>query len=200
MPRFDRNGDGNGGPPKRETSVALTEPRCKVCTHPHRHAIDKLLAIKRPYAEIERIFSNDDDKLDRRSISTHDKKHLSYDDAAVRQLIEHEAEQANENLKEGIRGNLQRRLTLDVAIQKGFDGLIRDDIEVELRDLVKVIEVRERMDAQVTGAAVEELQVQFNAFRQAVQEIVPSDQWVKLLDRTKDIIRQPDAPALKPPS
>lgn len=176
--------------PNRLPAVAakkIEEARCHVCKSPFRDAIDRQLAISRPYKEIERIFSTDDYKIDSRSIANHAEKHLGYEDAAVRLLITKEAEQAEEDVEFGISTAVQRRVFLDAAIQQGLDDLTNNILEFEAKDLVKMIELRERLEKDTSAAATETLWVQFHAFRQAMLEKVPQEYYPVVLERAKEI-------------
>lgn len=194
----------NGGPPKPPLSLEVThkisESRCHVCQHKHRDAIDRLLAMHTRYIDIERLFSTDEQKLDARSVSKHAKLHLNYDDAAIRQIVEYEAQQSDENLSEGIRGAFSRRVYLDVALKKALDSIIDGEMVVEPKDAVKIIELREKLDKDTDSAAREELWVQFNAFKQAVLQICPPEMKWEILELTKQILDQrPATPALQAP-
>lgn len=134
----------------------------------HRKTIDKLIALGTNYSEIERIFGGE---IERRSISNHAKKHLGYEEAAVRQIIEQEAQAADENAELGIQGALMRRVYLNTALQKAFESLVNDKMAVEPRDAVAIIETLTRMDIQTQGVQLDEIKLQFQAFLQAIKEV-----------------------------
>ncbi len=205
MPRFDKK------KPSRDVSVGgdylnnafplktqkIVEPRCHVCQHKNRDQIDRLLAMKTPYAEIARLFSSEERKLDDRSVSNHEKKHLQYENEAIRQIIEHEAGIAQENLETGVKGAFLRRVALDVSIKKVFDGILSGEIEIEAKDVVKMIELRERLDSNSASAQIEQYELQFNAFKTAIQEICGPDIQFSILNRTKELLQVGDRPALQ---
>jgi hypothetical protein len=204
LPDFTPNNNGGGGksgPPAKRPVDLINEPRCHVCQHPNRRAIDRLLAVGTRYTEISRLFSTEGKALDRRSISNHATQHLNYEDAAIRQIIEAEAAEAKENLEEGVRGAFARRVALDIALKKGIDGIIDGETQVEPRDLIKLIELRERLDQQTATAQVDELWVQFNAFKQAVQDITTPDSRQQIMIRMREILEWGDKepPALQAP-
>lgn len=201
MPKFNKpdkpDKPSNGGPPaKFEAIPGIVEPRCHVCKSDFRKAIDRLIAQgTTPYAEIGRIFN-----IDRRSISNHAKEHLGWEEAAIRRIIEQQARSAQADLEEGIQGVLTRRVYLNVALQRALDALLNDDVTVEPKDALAVIQHLDKLDSQVEGAALDEIQVQFKAFVQAIREIAPPEMWQRILDRTKELLENTiDAPALQPP-
>lgn len=162
------------------------EPRCKVCTSPQRNSIDRMLAAGFTYSEIERQFNN---SVSRKSIGLHSQKHLNYEEAAIREVIEKEALNAQRNYDEGVGRLVTKNAYLEVALQKAYDSLIKNDTMVEPKDAVKVIEMLQKLQDQNQTVALDELRVQFQYFMQAVKETIPKDQWVAIVDRTADLLR-----------
>jgi hypothetical protein len=191
MPQFEKR-----SPSKREVDShpepqvpMTTEPRCKVCKSPYRPGIDKMLAAGVGHTAIARAFN---DEVDRRSIANHADKHLNYNDAAIRQIIQHEAEQMSENIEDGVKGILARKAFLQTALHKVHQAIINDEVSVEVRDAIGIIQQLEKMDSATESAAVEELRIQFNAFLQALKETVDQEKWEEILARTKDILQAND--------
>lgn len=172
----------------------IKEPRCPVCQHELRPRMDYLLAIRTPFKEMERLFG-----IPYRSFSNHTKKHLRFEDESVKQIIEYEAGLAGENLTAGVRGAFLRRSALDISIKKFFDALTAGEVPVEAGDVIKMIELREKLDASSASTQIEQYELQFNAFKEALEEICPPEMLVKILDRTKEKLSVVDRPALQPP-
>lgn len=190
MPQFGGEGTGGAGRPAVRTKSGMpiiSEPRCKVCSSVHRNAIDKLLASGFTYSEIERQFAAA--QIPRRSISSHAKQHLNYEQAAIREVIEKEAMAAQRNYEEGVSRLVTKNAYLEVALQKAYDALINGDAMVEPKDAVKVIEMLSKLQDQNQTVAMDELRVQFQYFMQAVKEVVPKDGWEAIVDRTADLLR-----------
>lgn len=162
------------------------EPRCKVCTSPQRNSIDRMLAAGFTYSEIERQFGGN---VPRKSIALHSTKHLNYEEAAIREVIEKEALNAQRNYEEGVGRLVTKNAYLEVALQKAYDSLIKNDTMVEPKDAVKVIEMLTKLQDQNQTVALDELRVQFQYFMQAVKETIPKDQWSEIVDRTADLLR-----------
>jgi hypothetical protein len=185
MPDFNRarNG-GSPSPGKGRRSVDLiTVPQCHVCQSNHRKTIEKLLAVGTSYSEIERSFG-----IDRRGISHHDKEHLNLESAAIRRIIEQEAERAEANIEEGIQGAVKRRVYLETALQKGLKALADDTIIVEPKDVLAIIEKLDKIDSVGEEAALEELRLQFQAYLQAMKEVVPGEMWDRITGRTRELL------------
>lgn len=190
MPKFDPPPSRDDDEDKDDELVVperWVESRCHVCTSEYRRAIDRMLALGTPYKEISRVFGGE---IDRRSISNHDKKHLGYQDGAVRRIMEHEALAAKEDWEEGVSGAVHRRVYLTVGVQKAFEALVSGKAIVEPRDAIAMIQVLDKLDSETEGTAVDELRVQFNSFVQAIRESVPDEMWQKILDRTKVLLNQ----------
>lgn len=201
MPKFDKpqrgsNGNGKGGDlTPRDAIPGIVEPRCHVCQSNMRKAIDRLIAAGTKYTEIGRLFG-----IDRRSISNHAKEHLGWEEAAIRRIIEDEARAAEEDFEEGIKGVLTRRVYANVGLKKALDALLNNEVTVEPKDALALIQYLDKLESDTEGAAIDELRVQFNAFVQAIREICPPEQWQHILDRTKELLENTiDAPALQPP-
>lgn len=170
--KFDKKGDkGDSGDDGGELIVvpeAWTEPRCHVCTSQYRKAIDRMIAMGTAHAEIARIFGG---IIDRRSIANHAKKHLAYEEAAMRQIIEQEAKAAEEDAELGINGILKRRVYLETMLHKGLEDLVSGHAMIEPRDVLAVIDALNKFDNQNAGAALDQVKIQFQAFLQAIREV-----------------------------
>jgi hypothetical protein len=176
-----------------KTPVTYRDPRCNVCSSDFSKAIDRMIALGTSYSEIARIFD-----ISRSSIGRHAKNHLNYEEAAVRQIIAKEAEEAQANIEEGIHGAMARRAYIDVAIQKGFESLINNEVPIEVKDVATLIQLKEKMDGDLDGAALDEVRTQFNAFVQAIREVAPPEMWEKILGRTKELLQTPGLPSPSP--
>lgn len=125
--------------------------------------------------------------IPRRSISSHADKHLKYDDAAIREVIEQEAVKAQRNFEEGKTRLVTKNAYLEVALQKAYDALLDNATVVEPKDAVKVIDMLTKLQDQSQAAAVDELRQQFNWFMQAVKEVVPKTSWETIVERTSEL-------------
>lgn len=161
----------------------ITEKRCSVCTSPHRASIDKMLVISTPYTEIQRVFG-----IDRRSVSNHDKKHLNINDAAVREIVRKKAEEAQENVEQGVSSKVNRRAYMEIAVQKSMEQILDGTLLITPKEAVAIIEKMDRDDELDSAVAVDELYRQFNAFMSALRELVDPDVQHQVFARTKEIL------------
>lgn len=190
MPKFELPEKAEKAPPKGPTKTdipVIYEPRCNVCTSPYRNAIEKMLVAGGTFSEIARQFEFAG--IERRSISRHKDKHLNYEDAGIRQIIERQAFMARQNFEEGKERVITKQAYLQVALQKAYDQLLENISEIPVKDAVSVIEMLQKMESQKYDVQVDELQVQFNAFLQAVKEIVPKEHWEGVVARTHELLK-----------
>ncbi|WP_028058407.1 hypothetical protein [Candidatus Solirubrobacter pratensis] len=160
------------------------EARCKVCTSKYRHAIERMIALGTNHSEIERTFAGE---VPRRSISNHAREHLSYEQAAIRAIIEHDAKQINANYEEGLNGALRRHAYLSAGLQKAWEDLIEGNVRIDPAVAIQMIQQLDKMEKETSVAATDELYFQFNAFKTAVQRIVPRDMWEAIFEETRRI-------------
>lgn len=195
MPEFHNgNGGSNGNneEPERKPTVRAKnklpehyEPRCAVCKSRYRHAIEKMIALGTGYSEISRNFG---EEIERRSISAHAKKHLNYEQAAIREIIEHEANEVRANYEEGLHGAVMYRSYLSTAIKRAWDDLVEGNVRIDPAVAVQLIQQLDKFDKESKGAAVDELRFQFNAFMQAVKDVCPRENWEQIVSRTNEIL------------
>jgi hypothetical protein len=103
-------------------------------------------------------------------------------------LIEHEAAEIGEDFEEGIRGILARRVYLESALKKAQEALVNNDVTVEPKDAVAIIEKLDKMEQETNEAAIIQMRIELAAYIQAMKEIVPSDLWDQIFTRTKALI------------
>lgn len=190
MPKYnDPGGKPRKPAPKTQKGGVplIAEPRCKVCQSPHRHLVDQLLVAGHSYSEIERQFEFA--KIPRRSISSHAEKHLGYEEAAIREVIEREAAAAQRNFEEGKQRLVTNTSYLEIARQKAYDALLDKSVIVEPKDAVKIIEMLEKFQERHQAVALDELRVQLQMFIQAVKEVVPRTDWESIVGRTAELLR-----------
>jgi hypothetical protein len=160
------------------------EPRCRVCTSPYRKFIESLLIKGSNYVWIsENVPGEEGRPIDRRSISNHAKKHMAYQDAAIRAILEEEARLAGQNYEEGVRGAITHRSVLEVALRKAYEDIVNGVTTVEPRDLISIINAVQKMDEQAEAVAVNQLRAQVQAFIEAIKAETDPDTWGRIFAR-----------------
>ena len=185
------NNSGGGGTTVSFATEEIVEPRCSVCKSRFRRTMDQLLVMGVPFAEIARQFETEG--INRRSLSNHKRRHLSIEQAAIRQVIEEKARQMGEDVDNTRRHLLTRRGYMEVAMMKSYQGIVDGTIVPEPRDVVHMIALLEKMEKDTAATQVDEMMRDFNAFSQAVKEVVPPDMYDRILYNFKKILEQETA-------
>lgn len=167
------------------------EPRCHVCTHQNRHAIERLIALGSSHSSLGRQFD-----IDRRSITRHAENHLSYEQAAIREIIAHEAKQINADYEEGVKGALMYRSYLSAGLKKAWDDMIEGNVRVDPSVAIQFIQQMDKFDREAKSVGLEQLQSDFMCFQEAVKSILPREQWPDLAAKYDEILSQREAAAL----
>jgi hypothetical protein len=136
----------------------------------------------------EHIPGEDGKRIDRRSISNHAKKHLGFQEAAIRALLEEESSMAQQNFEEGVRGAITHRGVLEIMVRKAYDDITSGLVEVEPKDLIATIQVLQKMDERTESVAVDELRAQVSAFIQAIKEETDRETWEKIAHRARRLL------------
>jgi hypothetical protein len=146
----------------------ITEPRCHVCQHPHRDWIETMLIRGASYKGLQdRIPAPAGagyDKLDRRSISNHHKNHMDLQDAALRAILEKEAQIQGQNFEEGVEDAITKRGVLEIALRKGYEDIVTGVTTVEPRDLIQIAKVLGDMDSHQHQIGLDEARAQVQIF------------------------------------
>lgn len=162
----------------------IYEPRCKTCQHPYRDFIETMLVRGHPYMTIQNRVSP---PIDRRSISTHFKKHMDLQDAALRAILEEEAKIQDRNFEEGVQDAITKRGVLEIAMRKGYEDLINGVTTVEARDLIQIAKVLAEMDSQQHSVGLDELRSQVQIFIQAIKDVCDTDIQDAIAQRVKQL-------------
>lgn len=191
MARF--GGQNNNGGGNNNTGVAVSfpvdeivEPRCSVCKSRFRRTMDQLLVMGVPFSEISRQFESEG--ITRRALSNHKRKHLSVEQAAIRQVIEEKARQMGEDVDNTKRHLLTRWGYLEVAMMKSYQAILDGTLVPEPRDVVHMISLMNKMEQDTAGVQVDEMMRDFNAFTQAVKEVVEPEMYDRILNNFKRIL------------
>lgn len=177
IPNSNGKPENNGGevvPYKKGPPAKFYEPRCKVCTNPHRSWIELLLTRGYTPSAIERSFANSQDPVPRRSVTAHKEKgHMNIEDEAMRAIIEYEADLEGKLHDESVHNILTLRSMLDIMARKGFEDVLANNVTVEPRDMIQIARVKNEMDQTAATAAVEEAKLQVQIMAEAVKIAFP---------------------------
>jgi hypothetical protein len=150
--------------------------------------MDQLLVMGVPFSEISRQFETEG--ITRRALSNHKRKHLSIEQAAIRQVIEEKARQMGEDVDNTRRHLLTRKGYMEVAMIKSYQSILDGTVVPEPRDVLGMIAMMEKMEKDSSSIQMDEMMREFNAFTQAVKEVVPAELYDKVLYNFKRILEQ----------
>lgn len=212
MPRPDKNIeevlDG-------EVFRYLPEPRCRVCSAGEArknlpngsrvtNLVDTLLLYPKSMLEvlhtIEPLMEEWPPKarITYKSIRTHLHKHLGYDRAAMRLMVERWAKDKGISVldAEG-RMLLTEEAWLEATATKGWQALIRGDIEPSWKDAQQAWERMSAIRKQAEGEySVPYLLAQLNAVIEVIRDEIPPERWPAVeakLFGTNDVLELPPA-------
>jgi hypothetical protein len=193
MGRFGGQGNSQGGGGGGGAVVSfpvdeIVEPRCSICKSRFRRTMDQLLVMGVPFSEISRQFEVEG--ITRRALSNHKRKHLSVEQAAIRQVIEEKARQIGEDVDNTKRSLLTRKGYMEVAMMKSYQSILDGTVVPEPRDVVAMISVMEKMEKDTASVQVDEMMRDFNAFTQSVKEVVGPEMYDRILGKFKNILEQ----------
>lgn len=164
----------------------IIEKRCKCCTSPFRNIIDRMLVIGLSYKTIADEFEHEG--ISRQNITNHHKKHITYQDRAIREILEEEARRVVENVDEVKTSLVTSRGFMQTMLMKSYQMMLDNSLKMEARDVIQMINLMEKMNEDSATVEKEELMREFNLFVRAVKTIIPQDMWnliVYELDRLK---------------
>jgi hypothetical protein len=131
--------------------------------------------------------ANTTNPISRWAVSNHAAKHLSFDDAAVRNVIEQEAKRQKLNIETATRRLITSQSYMKLAIEKAHDALTQGQVLVEPRDAVKIIEAQARLATDSSVIELEDVKRQFQSFMTAIKEIIPEEYFDKIITRAHEI-------------
>lgn len=186
-----------------EALPIISEPRCNICRSDFRPLIDRMIAGPYTIAAIARQFMGKDEFLRgdpnnrrdfdrvRKSIERHAKMHVKATDAAVREIIEQRALEANLLVDESKNTLLTTEALLDLYLKRGFEQITKEGAWVRHQDVLEAVKMIEEMRRDTVAEQVEVLKKQVAVISQAVREIVPPELHPRLVERAEELFKQP---------
>lgn len=164
----------------------IVEPKCAVCTHPNRLWLERQLIRGQPYATLARSIPGVNVDTFRRSLKHHYQHHMDLESAQVRAIMEEEGDLLALNYEEGVKGAFSNLAAINIMIRKGFSDVLDNITTVEPKDMIKMMELYEKMNTQSATKMVEEAKAAVNIFMEAIRNVFNDN-----LDReTSDLLSQ----------
>lgn len=171
----------------------VSEPRCHVCQSEYREFIEEQLVKGHSYERIAKQIPPDEDgkKIDRRSISNHLKEHMDLQRMAIREELEEEARNLQQNVEEGSLGAKTDRGILKVLVAKGFDDVLKGVSTVEPKDLIAIIKLLNELNSNASNSRAEENEIALRTFVRAIENVC-SPEMIKQIVAEAERIRNMD--------
>lgn len=164
----------------------IVEPKCHVCVHPNRLWIERQLIRGQPYMAIARSIPGVNVDTFRRSLKRHFQEHMDLESAQVRAIMEEEGDLLALNYEDGVKGAFSNLAAINIMIRKGFSDVLDNITTVEPKDMVKLMELYEKMNTASATKMVEEAKAAVNIFMEAIRNVFDDN-----LDRdTSDMLSQ----------
>lgn len=207
MPRT-RKKKNPTGTPQTDISASnnlsvITSPTCKVCQSSNRHYVDIMLARGFSTRVIADHLQEAGEDISYGSVARHSKNHLNIDTGHFRRIAENHAKELTEEVAQGTFRIISSSAFLDLFIQKGWDSLIYGELDIQGRDILSAIKLKDDLSKNSISALEEEMGRQLNAIIVAIQEIVPEELQPKIASRAKEIannelmLQQIEAPTME---
>lgn len=179
------------------------EPRCKTCTAGERNLknavqvqqiIDYHLVLPSSYAYILNIIQPlmedwpEKYKPSFKSIATHAERHLPWEQAALRKIVEKHAARRGLSMFDASADILTEEAWLEATAKMGWKRLAQGDIEPNWIETQKAFERLDALRAMGEGSvSTTELIAQLNAVIAAVRDEVPAEFWPTIMNRVQGL-------------
>lgn len=167
----------------------VSSSRCKVCQSKWRPNVDMMLIRGFSVRKIAESLQNSGEDISYRSVQRHKESHLNLEKSAYRAIIDKHAEEYEKANAENEIRIISGKAYLDVFIQKGWDQLIYEDLNIDPKDVLKAIELREELMSGGYSVLEEKMMIQVRSMIQAIREIVPPDLHSAVAARAKEIAK-----------
>jgi hypothetical protein len=148
-----------------------SEGRCTICQSSHRLWVERQLIRGIAYTAIAKSIPGVNVDTFRRALPKHYKEHMDLEGAQVRAILEEESDLLQQNYEEGVKGAFTYRAALDVMIRKGYSDVLDDITTVEPKDIIKFMELADKMNGASATRMVEEARAAVNIFMEAIRNV-----------------------------
>lgn len=156
---------------KANAPPVIYDSRCAICKCEYRLWIERQLMHGASYVSIASSIPGVNIDTFRRSLSRHYKNHMDLEGAMVRASMEEESDLLQQNYEEGLKGAFTNKAALGILIRKGFSDALDNITTVEPKDMVKMMELYDKMDTSSATRMVEEAKTAVAIFMQAIRNV-----------------------------
>lgn len=169
--------------------------QCRICqTEGATSVVNKMLSHGATHQDIMNILEPlnlrrpKKDKITLNSIGHHARNHFPLEEAAnavYRKLVEKRAAEAERDFVNGVGGAVTALGFLDVVLQKGFENLVKEDVEVGVDTAVRAAKELAAIEAQrdQDDTDIASVMVKMDEVIRAVREEADPDTWDRIRSR-----------------
>lgn len=166
------------------------ESRCRVCTSGDNVLanVNNALAQGYSYRDVLRLVEpfnvtlDEKKKITYNSIRNHQKRHMPFDSAAVREVLEKRAEAAGKDFVTGQERIVTAAGYAETMMMKGFDTMMKDGTVISANDGMKAALILDSLTTNEDSKAIaEEMFTKLNRIIEAVKKFVSPDQLQQIL-------------------
>lgn len=165
------------------TKLRPVVDKCKVCQSTYRDQIERLIVYGMSQAEVIRHMEQIGETISKKSMSGHLHNHMTMHDAAVRRMVEKQAEKQFDNIEQVADNLLTNRAMLEVMRQKAFKAIVDDSVQIEPDTALKIIDKLTADDARLHAERVDEMVMEMNTLTKTMKQIVPESMWKKIAEQ-----------------
>ena len=172
-------------------------PQCKICNTSDdlKNIIDSLLLFPKPYKEVlqaiqpiqDKLGVEGDDRINYENIRNHQKRHLPFEKAIVRDIVERRAKEKNLSILDTSERLLTAEAFYEVIVAKGWEDLASGYNRPTLTQTMAAMEMLRSLEKQANEEyRPEELINQLDMILTAIREVLPADMKEALFRRIEE--------------
>lgn len=169
-----------------ELFLYKSSPLCKICTTSDdlKNIIDSLLLFPKTYKEVlqaieplqDKLGIVGDDRINYANIRNHQKRHLPFEKALVRDIVEKRARQKNRSILDTGERLLTAEAFYEVIVAKGWEGIAQGYEKPTLTQTMAAMDMLQKLEKESQDDyRPEELINQLDMILNAIREVLPAD-------------------------
>ena len=171
--------------------------QCKICNTSEdlRNIIDSLLLFPKTYKEVlqsiqslqDKLGIEGDDRINYENIRNHQKRHLPFDKAMVRETVERRAREKNRSILDTSERLLTAEAFYEVIVAKGWEEIAKGHTQPTLNQTMEAMERLQKLEKEgQEDYRPEELINQLDMILTAIREVLPADMKEALFRRIEE--------------
>ena len=169
-----------------ELFLYKSSPLCKICTTSDdlKNIIDSLLLFPKTYKEVlqaieplqDKLGIVGDDRINYANIRNHQKRHLPFEKALVRDIVEKRARQKNRSILDTGERLLTAEAFYEVIVAKGWEGIAQGYEKPTLTQTMAAMDMLTKLEKEGQEEyRPEELINQLDMILMAIREVLPEN-------------------------